>query len=281
VGDFNLDGWPDVFVANDRGYEYGGDQLLWNRNSQLELDSNCNCYPTQSAMGADIGDINNDALLDIVIGDVQRNHVLQNMGSEEFVDVTTLLNANQMQMEEMSWGLRIVDVNNDGSNEIIFAQGDHTYPGLDNPEYIGPLSISILMRDGEGFREVATRLGFTDSGSFRSIVPLHWNQDGILDYWITDVEKGGQLWLSNGCDSGNWINFKGPIGTAIRFTSNGQTYYGEVQNSSSYAASVSAHWHVGLGNTEKIDNLEIRLPTEDWKAYPSEIEINQTVTLSQ
>ena len=278
IGDFNKDGWPDVFVANDRGYEYGGDLLLWNRHGVLELDD-CNCFPVQSAMGADIGDFNKDGLLDIVTGDVVQTHVLQNFGDESFVDVTMSISANQMESQEMSWGLRLIDLNNDGQMDLFSAQGDHTYAGLENPEYEGDLPLSLLMQDEGAFRDLTTRFGFTDTGSFRSIVPLHWNEDGILDYWITDVQHGGQLWLSNGCSDENWLNFKGPIGTAIRFRSNNQELYGELNNSSSYGASISAHWHIGLGRITEIEQVEIRYPGQNWEFFAPFLSSNQEIRL--
>jgi len=69
VSDFNNDGWPDVYVAND----FIGNDELWlnNRNGTF---TNCIARSLQhqsySSMGSDAADINNDALADIVTLDM-------------------------------------------------------------------------------------------------------------------------------------------------------------------------------------------------------------------
>ena len=220
--------------------------------------------PTQDAMGVDIADYNHDGLLDIVTSDVHQTYLFEGMDDGGFVNMTQARGANVMIPEEMSWGLRFVDIDNNGQMEIFSAQGDHTYEGMEQPEYIGDLGLSVLEFDDGLFKEAADKWGFTQQGSFRSIIPFHWNDDGVLDYWITDADKGSLLMTSNGCSQGNWLFIDGPSGTAVRFQVGEHRFYGEIHGASSYAASISPQVHFGVGMVDEIDMLEIRYPNSEW-----------------
>ena len=112
----------------------------------------------------------------------------------------------------MSWGLRLSTSTIMVKRSYFVAQGDHTYEGNPDPEYEGEMGLSILERDESNrFEEVQSKWGFDQMGSFRSIVPFNWNNDGVLDYWITDAEKPAKLMASNGCSNGNWLYITGPF----------------------------------------------------------------------
>ena len=144
----------------------------------------------------------------------------------------------------------------------IFSQHweNHTYPGMEQAEYEGPLPLSILVQNPTGFTEQASDLGFHETGSFRSIIPIHWNDDGILDYWVTDVEKAPQLWTSDNCTTNNWLNIEAPNHTMIRIKAKGITWTGLVHGQSSYGANRSPHWHVGLGTVTELPVYGCSIP---------------------
>lgn len=65
VCDINLDGWKDVFVAND----YLSEDLLWINNKNGTFTNHSKEYfkhTSYNAMGADVVDINNDGLSDVI-----------------------------------------------------------------------------------------------------------------------------------------------------------------------------------------------------------------------
>ncbi len=73
VADINHDGWPDIYVTND----YAADDLLYVNNQDgtfTDQAANYFKHTSNSAMGNDIADINNDGLLDVVALDMQPAH---------------------------------------------------------------------------------------------------------------------------------------------------------------------------------------------------------------
>ncbi len=285
LADFDMDGQIDIMDANDRGATFGGNVLWWNEDAHFRPDHSCHCLPIQDSMGIDVADVNRDGWLDVLSGDLSQNHLLINDSANTFVDVSHSWGVAQMEPKEMSWGVRLVDMNNDGAVDIFSAMGDHTYEGLVDPEYQGDLGMSALMQSPNGFVEMAEEWGLTLSGSFRSVIPLHWNDDGILDYWITDVESPPELWLSEECTNNNWLNIEGPNGTMVRITVNGVTWTGLIHGQSSYGANRSPHWHVGFGRAKEIQSIEIRFPNEPWlgwdELYSTPIPtVNKTITLA-
>ena len=280
VVDIDQDGWQDLYVANDRGYEFGGNVAWFNENGSFQASQDCGCMPVQDAMGVDIADYNHDGILDIVTSDVHRTHLYEGLGNGDFVDMTQVRGANGMDDWEMNWGIRFVDVNNDGLMEIFSGQGDHTYEGNDMPEYEGDMGLSLQAIQSDVFEDVQDDYGFDQQGSFRSIVPFHWNGDGVLDYWITQANNASVLMSSNGCSDGAWLFVQGPSGVAVRFDVGAQKFYGEVQGASSYAASESPQVHFGLGDADMIENVEIRYPGQGWEMIHQQLAVPADLTLS-
>jgi hypothetical protein len=172
VGDVNRDGWPDIYVSNDF---FERDYLYINRQDGTFSESLTGQMQEISlgAMGADIGDINNDAWPEIfatemtpegnarlktkaLFEDWERYQMKQDNGYyRQFARNVLQLNNHNGSFSEIgrfsgvsttdwSWGALIMDLDNDGWKDIFVANG--IYKDLLDRDYLDFYSDPAVMR---------------------------------------------------------------------------------------------------------------------------------------
>ncbi len=157
ITDVNNDGWPDIYVSND----YISNDLLWinNRNGTFtNMISDCFKHTSNSAMGNDAADINNDGLIDFITLDMNpednfRKKMMLSPASYQFYQNTerfgygyqytrNTLQINQgihdttgipvfsetayfsgIEATDWSWTPLLADFDNDGWNDLFIANG--------------------------------------------------------------------------------------------------------------------------------------------------------------
>ncbi|MEO6960922.1 MAG: VCBS repeat-containing protein [Puia sp.] len=151
VGDFNDDGYPDIFVSND---SYERDYLYINQKNGTFKDELENFFghTSFSSMGADVADVNNDGYPEIFTTDMlpEDDYRLKTLGSFDNIDLYNaklkagffhqymknclqLNNQNGKYMDianfsgvsatDWSWGALMFDMDNDGWNDIYVCNG--------------------------------------------------------------------------------------------------------------------------------------------------------------
>ena len=147
--DYNNDGWPDIYVANDY---FGPDRLYRNNGNGTFTDMARETLPHTpwTSMGADIGDLNNDGLIDLIatdmsgtthfkrmvdMGDMEksgwfldlpeprqymRNAVYLNTGMNRFMEAAFLTG---MANTDWTWSVLFGDLDNDGWQDVFVANG--------------------------------------------------------------------------------------------------------------------------------------------------------------
>jgi enediyne biosynthesis protein E4 len=147
--DFNQDGWPDLYVANDY---LGPDMLYLNQKDGTFKDVILQSMPHTpwSSMGVDVGDINNDGMFDLIACDMMgtthyrrqvmlgesgskswfldfakprqysRNAVYLNTGTDRFMEVAYMTG---MAASDWTWAPRIEDFDLDGRVDVLFTNG--------------------------------------------------------------------------------------------------------------------------------------------------------------
>lgn len=151
ICDINNDGWPDVYVSNDF---HENDYLYINNGNSTftERATSWLAHTSRSSMGNDVGDINNDGLLDIMVLDMlpDKEKIRKQSGGEDdyelaemkikygynyqFVRNTLQLNLGGGQFSEIgllagvystdwSWSPLLCDVDNDGWKDLFITNG--------------------------------------------------------------------------------------------------------------------------------------------------------------
>ena len=205
--DWDSDGFSEIYVANDQGHAFGANRL-WQPQVEpwTDLAPELSADIAHSAMGVDAGDLNRDGFPDLYLTASGANVLLMSQPDGTFVDMTLALQADPLQdvshYEAMGWGGLWVDYDNDGWRDIIHTQGDWWEPP-DGPR--PEASIDLMRWTGEHFVHTGPEVGIDATGSFRGVVALDFNADGLQDFVISSVFGRPLLYLSQGCTAHAWL----------------------------------------------------------------------------
>lgn len=178
ISDFNNDGWPDIYVAND----FVSNDLLWlnNKNGSFtNCISNSIRHQSFNSMGADAADINNDALPDMAVLDMQpeTNYRKKTMFSGN--------NPEQYEMATTSGGYQPEFIR----NMLQLNNGNTTFNNSKQPFFseIGQLSgisetdwsWSILMADfdNDGWKDVHITNGLAKDITNNDFLSFRYGQN--------------------------------------------------------------------------------------------------------
>ncbi|MDQ6676325.1 MAG: CRTAC1 family protein [Acidobacteriota bacterium] len=276
VNDFDLDGWPDIAVANDARPQ----QLFRNNgngtfteaglSSGLAYDEDGNPY---SGMGLGFEDYDNDGRPDIFIDNLaNQRYALYKNRAGSFEYVTNSSGVGGITILHSGWGTQLFDYDNDGWKDVLVAQGhvmdniEQTQPSLRYRESL------LLMRNVRGkFVDVSGQSGapFRVPLAARGAAFGDLNNDGFLDVAI-NCNDGDALILHNQGNANHWLTVdtvgktsnRDGIGARIHLVSkSGLHQYATVGTAGSYLSSSDKRVHFGLGSEKSASLVEITWPS--------------------
>jgi hypothetical protein len=271
--DVDLDGKPDLYVANDTVMNFLFRNLGHNKFEDISLLSGAGLDRegrAQAGMGVDAGDLDGDGLPDIVVTnfDFELNSHYHNLGAGLFEEISTASGFGPPSLNFLAFGVNLLDVDNDGALDAYIANGhigEHpTRGGVTYAE-----RDFLMWNDGRGhFREQGCGPAFGRRFVGRGGAVADFDEDGDLDVAISN--SGGPLQLlRNDGGHGGWIgvtlrggtsNRQG-IGARVTLETEKGTRVREVRTGSSYLSSSDPRVHFGLGDAASIKRLEIRWPS--------------------
>ena len=275
--DYDDDGWPDIFVAND-----STPNLLFRNNgngtfAEVALAAGVAVSEDgreQAGMGTDAGDFNGDGRLDIFVTNFSDDYdtLYQHEPQGTFSDISTRAGIGTATWNNLGWGTGFLDYDNDGLLDIFCATG-HIYPEVDNYAFGTRYRQrnQILRNLGNGtFRDMEGNAG---SGlllekSSRGAALGDYDNDGDTDILIVNINDTPTLLENRGGDRFSWIGFltegtrsnRSGIGSRIRVRAGARLWTGEVRSGGSYISQNDRRVRFGLGSVEKVDSVEIRWP---------------------
>ena len=260
--DFNNDGAPDLYVANDdtrNDFFYNnGDGTF----SEISLLAGC-AYSfngvAQAGMGVATGDYNGDGWFDIFVTNLsyETNALYRNNGDGTFTDVIYEAHLGKESYLFVGFGTGLFDADNDGWLDIFIANGhilDNIEDTHDILTYRQPDQLFRNKADGT-FQEVSESAGayFNNVAVSRGALFGDYDNDGDVDMLVTQ-SNGPITLLRNETQpqtigaQNNWVSIKtvgiisnrDGIGTRLVLTSGQYTQVKEVNPASSYLSSHDA-----------------------------------------
>jgi hypothetical protein len=274
AGDYDDDGDPDLFVANDSTPNFlfrnrgGGifDEVALASGVAFNEDGNA-----QACMGTDFADYDNDGRLDLIVTNFSRdtNTIYHNEGRGQFSDATTRTGQRD-GYPYMKWGVGFVDFNNDGWKDLYVVNG-HLYPQVDSlKNEIGYRQADLLyLNGGKGrFENSSARLTHRKHVG-RGAAFGDLNSDGLVDVVISSLEDTPNVLINRDKNPNNWIQVRcrgtrsnrDAIGARVSITTDAGTQVAEVKTGCSYLSSSDRRIHFGLGQSTSIKNLQVRWPS--------------------
>jgi hypothetical protein len=277
--DFDNDGRPDIFVANDRGRNYLYHNL---GNGKFEETGETwgAAYPVegrpQANMGVALGDYDHNGATDIFVTAFSQDHytLYQNTGNRLFLDVSSETGIASVTHAFLGWGVFFADFDNDGWLDLFAANG-HVYPEVDRARGFseGFAQRPLLFRQASPgiFLEVGLRsgLGAVSRHSSRGSAWADFNNDGNVDIVYTNLHAAPTLLENITNTAHHWIAIKTAgtrsnrdgIGAKATVRAGGLVQHASVRSGESYLSCNDPRMHFGLGPHRQIDEIEIRWPS--------------------
>jgi len=274
--DFDLDGWPDILVANDalaqQLFRNNGDGSFTEIgvSTGLAYDEDGRTY---SGMGVAFEDYDNDGRPDVFIGDLaNQKYALYKNQKETFEYVTASTGVGAITALHSAWGAAFVDYDNDGWKDLIVAQShvmdniEETQPSL---RYREPL---LLMRNTRGrFEDVSKSSGapFRIPVAARGLAFGDLDNDGYIDLAVNCLD-GPPMILRNQGNGNNWLTIdtvgtatnRDGIGARVEITGqSGARQWATVNTGGSYQSASDKRVHFGLGADKRCASVEIQWPS--------------------
>ncbi|HME35928.1 MAG TPA: CRTAC1 family protein [Candidatus Sulfotelmatobacter sp.] len=287
-GDYDNDGWPDLYVANDAGPNF----LYRNKHDGTFEDVGLlggvalsGDGMQQGSMGVAWGDYLHEGRLSVLVTNFfeQGSTLYHNLGNDSFADVSVRAKINKATYPLVSWGTSFFDMDNDGWLDIFIASG-HVYPQADNvsggTQYRQPLVLFRNHRDGT-FEDVSSTLEKLPLKSRRGVAFGDINNDGNVDMVVLNVGEPPSLLLNHNASPNHRVLFKlvgtksnkAAIGARVTVKAGSLVQMDEVRGGASYISQNDLRLHFGLAANEKMQEVKIRWPngeTETLRDVPED-----------
>ncbi len=295
TGDFDDDGWTDIYVACD-----STPSLLYRNNrdgtfTDVSVEAGTaygEAGQEQGSMGVDAGDYNNDGMPDILKTNFmhETSALYRNGGGWFFEDVTYSAGLG-INTSIVGWGVQFLDFDQDGWKDILMANG-HIYPELERAkageDYRQPKILYWNLRNG-AFRDITKTAGaaLARPYSSRGLATGDLDGNGTLEAVVVNMNEAPSMYRFD-VHRGNAVRVeligtksnRSAIGAQVRLEADGIRQTDEVRSGSSFASQSDFRLHFGLGSAPIVDKLQVRWPSGARESF-SGIRANQAITIKE
>ncbi|MGA8065847.1 MAG: CRTAC1 family protein [Terriglobales bacterium] len=283
-GDYDNDGWPDLFVADDTTPNH----LYRNNHNGTFSDEALVAGVAMNgegqalgSMGVAWGDYDHSGRLSMFVTEFadQPNTLYRNQGSRGFEDVAMSSHLGPPSLPFLGWGTTFFDMDNDGWLDLFVACG-HVYPQMDSvpgsAAYAEPMLLHRNLHNGT-FDEVSKVAGLADMPlrSRRGAAFGDIANHGNVDIAVLNVGEPPSLLLNTNQAANHRVllqlagtkSNRAAIGARVTMHAGGMTQFDEVRGGGSYLSQNDLRLHFGLASATQIDLLEVRWPTGKTESF--------------
>lgn len=276
--DFDEDGQPDLYVANDLS-----DNVLYHNTGTAFTDVSHAAWVAdyRGAMGLAVGDWDGDGDEDLFITHwiAQENALFANLSGDlkqadldvrlRFMDTADQYGLGQIALDFVGWGTAFVDVDADGRLDLLVANGS-TFEQEDRPEQLVPMATQLFWNAGprDGFYEMGAQTGeaLRDPIVGRGLAVADYDADGDMDAFV-NVNGGDGVLLRHEGHSRHWLTVAPATGSRahwpgahIRVVAGDRVWKRQAAAGSSYLSQNALPETFGLGAVSVVDTVDVKWP---------------------
>ena len=283
--DYDQDGWPDLFVANDTQPNKLYRNLHNGKFRDVAIEAGL-AFSTEgkarAGMGVDVGDFDNSSSPGIAVTNFDNEMIGLYRAAKPgvFDDVAVTAGIGAASKSTLGFGCMFLDVDLDGALDLAVANGhiDETVRNIrGNVGYAQPQQLFLNQGDGK-FRDVAAEVGggFDKPRVGRGLAYADFDRDGDLDILLTTNNGPAVLFRNEQLAGNRSVRFalqgtqsnRDAIGAGVQVFAGDLRQSRIVHGGSSYLSQSELPLTFGLAKRDKVDRLLIQWPsgrTEEYK----------------
>jgi len=278
VLDYDMDGWPDMFIANDTQ----PNKLYRNNRNGTFSEEGMSAGVAYSedgvargAMGVDAVDYDRSGRPHLIVGNFssQMLGLYRNEGKNLFVDEAPRSSIGRTSLLSLAFGVFFFDYDLDGYFDILAANG-HIEEEIERvqPKVKYRQPPHLFRNTGKGrFEDAIKDVGaqFSRPILARGAVYGDYDRDGDLDVLFTENHGPAWLYRNDGGNANNFISIRTKgvksnrdgIGAVVRIASAGGKQWSMVRSGSSYCSQSDLALTFGLAKDTQVSAIEIDWPS--------------------
>ncbi|HIE99081.1 MAG TPA: CRTAC1 family protein [Planctomycetes bacterium] len=278
--DFNHDHWPDIYVANDRMANF-----LWiNQQDDTFVDEAVlrgvafdSQGRSQAGMGIAVADLNGDSVTDLFITHIEgESNALYLSREGVFREESAQAGLLTTSFPFTGFGSAFVDISHNTYPDIVVVNGrvkrgqtGQQDPGRAWQQYAERNLIFLNTGAGEFTQSGLGNPFCTLAGISRGLATGDIDNDGDVDFLVTNIGSSATLFRNDAIKSGGWLKVRvvdpslggrDAYGAEVTVIAGRNRWSKTIQSGTGYLSASEPIAHFGMGSAERYDRIDVIWP---------------------